>query len=113
MPVLARCGQSKSAPLVESRSAGTGVVQKVTFLVDTDNVNFGWFAYDSTDSHPKKPDFEPRRKFIIPWPIQAKSDRPLARNKISVHELIQHLGNLSTRAEIHVITRATRVAAAG
>ncbi len=31
-----------------------GVVQKVTFLGNTDNVNFGWFAYDSTDGHPKK-----------------------------------------------------------
>ncbi len=32
----------------------SGVVQKVTFLGNTDNVNFGWFAYDSTDGHPKK-----------------------------------------------------------
>ncbi len=24
------------------------VVQKVTFLGNTDNVNFGWFAYDSS-----------------------------------------------------------------
>ncbi len=31
-----------------------GVVQKVTFLGNTDNVNFGWFAYDSTDGHTKK-----------------------------------------------------------
>jgi hypothetical protein len=31
-----------------------GAVQKVTFLGNTDNVNFGWFAYDSTDGHPKK-----------------------------------------------------------
>ena len=31
-----------------------GRVQKVTFLGNTDNVNFGWFAYDSTDGHPKK-----------------------------------------------------------
>jgi hypothetical protein len=31
-----------------------GVVQKVTFLGNTDNVNFGWFVYDSTDGHPKK-----------------------------------------------------------
>ncbi len=31
-----------------------GVVQKVTFLGNTDNVNFGWFAYDSTDGHRKK-----------------------------------------------------------
>ncbi len=30
------------------------MVQKVTFLGNTDNVNFGWFAYDSTDGHPKK-----------------------------------------------------------
>ncbi len=29
------------------------MVQKVTFLGNTDNVNFGWFAYDSTDGHPK------------------------------------------------------------
>ncbi|WP_372825510.1 hypothetical protein, partial [Polaromonas sp.] len=28
--------------------------QKVTFFGNTDNVNFGWFAYDSTDGHPKK-----------------------------------------------------------
>jgi hypothetical protein len=27
---------------------------KVTFLDNTDNVNFGWFAYDSIDCHPKK-----------------------------------------------------------
>jgi hypothetical protein len=32
----------------------SGVVQKVTFLGNTDNVNFGWFADDSTDGHPKK-----------------------------------------------------------
>jgi len=32
----------------------TGVVQKVTFFGATDNVNFGWFTYDSTDGHPKK-----------------------------------------------------------
>ncbi len=31
-----------------------GVVQKVTFLGNTDHVNFGWFAHDSTDGHPKK-----------------------------------------------------------
>ncbi len=31
-----------------------GVLQKITFLDNTDNVNFGWFAYDSTDVHPKK-----------------------------------------------------------
>jgi len=31
-----------------------GVVQKVTFLGNTNNVNFGWFVYDSTDGHPKK-----------------------------------------------------------
>ncbi len=31
-----------------------GVVQKVTFLGNTDNANFEWFAYDSTDGHPKK-----------------------------------------------------------
>ncbi len=31
-----------------------GVIQKVTFLGNTDNVNFGRFAYDSTDGHPKK-----------------------------------------------------------
>jgi len=30
-----------------------GVVQNVTFLGNTDNMNFGWLAYDSTDSHPK------------------------------------------------------------
>ncbi len=30
------------------------VVQKVTFLGNTDNVNFGWFAYDLTNGHPKK-----------------------------------------------------------
>ncbi len=30
------------------------VVQKVTFLGNTGNVNFGWFAYDSTDGRPKK-----------------------------------------------------------
>jgi len=35
-------------------SAIPGVVQKVPFLGNTDNVNFGWFAYDSTDGHPKK-----------------------------------------------------------
>jgi len=31
-----------------------GVVQKVPLLGNTDNLNFGWFAYDSTDGHPKK-----------------------------------------------------------
>ncbi len=31
-----------------------GVIQKVMFLGNTDNVNFGWFAYHSTDGHPKK-----------------------------------------------------------
>ncbi len=30
------------------------MVQKVTYLGNTDNVNFGWFAYDSTDGHPIK-----------------------------------------------------------
>ncbi len=35
-------------------NAGIGVVQKVTVLGNTGNVNFGWFAYDSTDGHPKK-----------------------------------------------------------
>jgi hypothetical protein len=30
------------------------VVQKVTFLGNTDNVNVGWFAYDLTDGHLKK-----------------------------------------------------------
>ncbi len=32
----------------------SGVVQKVQLWGNTDNVNFGWFAYDSTDGHPKK-----------------------------------------------------------
>ena len=31
------------------------------FLGNTDKVNFGWFAYDSTEGHTKVlPDFEPR-----------------------------------------------------
>ncbi len=34
--------------------AQLGVVQKVTFLGNTDHLNFGWFTYDSTDGHPKK-----------------------------------------------------------
>ncbi len=38
----------------QDETGTAGVVQKVTFLGNTDNVNFGWFAYDSTDGHPKK-----------------------------------------------------------
>ncbi len=34
-------------------SLPTGVVQKVTFLSNTDNVTFERFAYDPTDGHPK------------------------------------------------------------
>ncbi len=37
-----------------SEETKMGVVQKVTFLGNTDNVNFGWLAYDSTDGHRKK-----------------------------------------------------------
>ena len=41
-------------PVTETDPRQLSVVQKVTFLGNTDNVNFGWFAYDSTDGHPKK-----------------------------------------------------------
>ncbi len=36
------------------KKTNPGVVQKVTYLGNTGNVNFGWFAYGSTDGHPKK-----------------------------------------------------------
>ncbi len=51
-----------------------GMVQKVTFLGNTDNVNFGWFAYDSTDGHPKKPDFEPGRQSAPDYPEDQRTD---------------------------------------
>ncbi len=36
-----------------SRHRCNGTVQKVTFWGNTGNVNFAWFAYDSTDDHRK------------------------------------------------------------
>ena len=47
------------------------MVQKVTFLDNTDNVNFGWFAYDSTDGHQKK--CYPILNHAIPQPLRREA----------------------------------------
>ncbi len=58
-------------PFHATADATLGVVQKVTFLGNTDNVNFGWFAYDSTDGHPKKcyPILNHAHPYSYPYPF--------------------------------------------
>jgi len=76
----------------------SGVVQKVTFLGNTDNVTFEWFSYDSTDgqlkkcypilNHAPKPTKQPMKQQET-----IKSIRPSVSLPPDLHDTLERMAN--------------------